>query len=81
MDAKRSSALIRSVLEEAMDKLAAHGAEQVDEIIKQSAARILNETHGMKAVERMAVFAAAFEVTLRQYLLWSQSKSLKLRKN
>jgi len=81
MDPKRSSALVRSVLEEAMDKLAARGTDKVDEIVKEGATRILNETQGMRAVERMAVFAAAFEVTLRQYLLWNQSKSLKLRKN
>ncbi|MGH7313816.1 MAG: hypothetical protein ACREJV_11625 [Candidatus Rokuibacteriota bacterium] len=64
-----------------MDKLAARGPEKVDEIVKEGATRILNETQGMRAVERMAVFAAAFEVTLRQYLLWNQSKSPKLRRN
>jgi len=81
MDSKRSSALVRSVLEEAMDKLASRGTDQVDEIVKEGATRILNETRGMRAVERMAVFAAAFEVALRHYLLWNQSKNPKLRKN
>jgi hypothetical protein len=35
----------------------------------------------MRTVERLAVFAAAFEVTLRQYLLWQESKSPRQRRN
>ncbi|MGH9893769.1 MAG: hypothetical protein ACREA0_17650 [bacterium] len=81
MDPKRSSALVKSVLEEAVDKLTQRGTEKVDEIVKEGATRILTETQGMRPVERMAVFAAAFEVALRQYLLWNHSKSPKLRKN
>jgi hypothetical protein len=81
MDPKRSSALVRSVLHEAMENVAARGAEHVDDVVKESLTRILRETQGMRTVERLAVFAAAFEVTLRQYLLWQESKSPRQRRN
>ena len=81
MDPKRSSSLVRSVLEEAVDQIAARGPAEVDDVVKESASRILRETQGMRTVDRLAVFAAAFEVTLRRYLLWQQSKSPKLRRN
>lgn len=81
MDPRRSSSLVRSVLDEAMEQVAARGTERVDDVVKESATRILRETQGMRTVDRLAVFAAAFEVTLRQYLLMQESKSPRHRRN